>query len=195
MKVEKQLIQSMFSNSSLPRGLALSAFNNVIRPASYEKENQWKRDLEITCSIWKSIYIQNGKGITMELDEQRQDRDYLYGRLLALADHLERGVLWKQNADRPTTAVKLMTNFAAKPYTTWGNIMLQLAPYIKSLNGSQWFQNDIDEVMALFKNNEYEDNHPLTPLYLMGYSQERRKLQKKKQRKQKSIKVELAKEK
>lgn len=178
-KVQKQLIQSMFSNSALPREFAQAAFNNVIRPTSYDKENKWRYDVEVVCSIWKKIYIQSGKEITVELDEQRQDRDYLYGRLLALADHLEGGVLWKQKADRPTTAVKLMTNFVARPYTTWGNIMDQLVPYIKSLKGSQWFQNDIDEVMSLFKDGEYEDNRPLQPLYLLGYSHERRKLQKK----------------
>lgn len=28
----------------------------------------------------------------------------------------------------------------------------------------------IDEIMSLFENGDYEDNKPLSPLYLLGYS-------------------------
>lgn len=55
----------------------------------------------------------------MYLEPNRDDRDYLYGRLLALADNFEESVLRKQGVkDRPTNAIKLMSNFTAKPYTT-----------------------------------------------------------------------------
>ncbi|MFZ2660151.1 MAG: type I-C CRISPR-associated protein Cas8c/Csd1, partial [Bifidobacterium adolescentis] len=40
--------------------------------------------------------------ITMYLEPNRDDRDYLYGRLLALADNFEESVLRKQGVkDRP----------------------------------------------------------------------------------------------
>ena len=47
----------------------------------------------------------------MYLEPNRDDRDYLYGRLLALADNFEESVLRKQGVkDRPTNAIKLMSN-------------------------------------------------------------------------------------
>ena len=88
----------------------------------------------------------------MYLEPNRDDRDYLYGRLLALADNFEESVLRKQGVkDRPTNAIKLMSNFTAKPYTTWGTLWKQLMPYLKSANGGSWFRNEVDDVMALFK--------------------------------------------
>lgn len=78
----------------------------------------------------------------MYLEPNRDDRDYLYGRLLALADNFEESVLRKQGVkDRPTNAIKLMSNFTAKPYTTWGTLWKQLTPYLKSANGGSWFRN------------------------------------------------------
>ena len=97
--------------------------------------------------------------ITMYLEPNRDDRDYLYGRLLALADNFEESVLRKQGVkDRPTNAIKLMSNFTAKPYTTWGTLWKQLMPYLKSANGGSWFRNEVDDVMALFKEGDFEDN-------------------------------------
>lgn len=95
----------------------------------------------------------------MYLEPNRDDRDYLYGRLLALADNFEESVLRKQGVkDRPTNAIKLMSNFTSKPYTTWGTLWKQLTPYLKSANGGSWFRNEVDDVMALFKEGDFEDN-------------------------------------
>lgn len=82
---------------------------------------------------------------------------------------------------RPTNAVKLMSNFVAKPFTTWGTLWKQLMPYLKSANGAPWFQNSVDEVMALFKEGDFEDNRALSPLFLLGYSCQRRESMRKAQ--------------
>ena len=111
----------------------------------------------------------------MYLEPNRDDRDYLYGRLLTLADNFEESVLRKQGVkDRPTNAIKLMSNFTAKPYTTWGTLWKQLTPYLKSANGGSWFCNEVDDVMALFKEGDFEDNKALSPMFLLGYSCQRR---------------------
>ena len=117
----------------------------------------------------------------MELDVTRTDRDYLYGRLLALADDFESGVLYQQGIldTRPTNAVKLMSNFVAKPYSTWGNLWKQLTPYMKSSNLkilklAERFQDNVDNVMALFQDGDYDNSDALSPLFLLGYSSQRR---------------------
>ena len=112
---------------------------------------------------------------TLSKDEQKT-KDIVFGRLLALADYFERGVLLKQQVDRPTNAVKLMSNFIAKPYSTWGALWKQLIPYLKTMNGAEWFQSGIDDVMALFEEGDFEDNKTLSPLFLLGYSSQRRSL-------------------
>lgn len=108
----------------------------------------------------------------MYLEPNRDDCDYLYGRLLALADNFEESVLRKQGVkDRPTNAIKLMSNFTAKPYTTWGTLWKQLTPYLKSANGGSWFRNEADDVMALFKEGDFEDN---TNIHLLSIYQSHR---------------------
>ena len=60
----------------------------------------------------------------MYLEPNRDDRDYLYGRLLALADNFEESVLRKQGVkDRPTNAIKLMSNFHGEALYDVGHIV------------------------------------------------------------------------
>jgi len=179
----KLLIECMFGNFSFPYSLVKMACNNVSKPQSYtDSDGKWRRNLEVACSLAKKYYIQKGDEIKMSLDTTRTDRDYLYGRLLALADNLESYALYKQGSSgtRPTNAIKLWSSFVVKPYSTWGILWRQLLPYINQLKGASWFQSQVVEVMALFQNRDFEDNSPLSPLYLLGYSAQRRELNKNK---------------
>lgn len=174
--------ECMFGGAQFPMSILNAACHKVTRPMGYDNIRVWRRDFEIACSLWKKHYIDETRKqhrqedvITMYLEPNRDDRDYLYGRLLALADNFEESVLRKQGVkDRPTNAIKLMSNFTAKPYTTWGTLWKQLTPYLKSANGGSWFRNEVDDVMALFKEGDFEDNKALSPMFLLGYSCQRR---------------------
>lgn len=156
--VKERLIECMFGGAQFPMSILNAACHKVTKPMGYDNIRVWRRDFEIACSLWKKHYIDETRKqhrqedvITMYLEPNRDDRDYLYGRLLALADNFEESVLRKQGVkDRPTNAIKLMSNFTAKPYTTWGTLWKQLTPYLKSANGGSWFRNEVDDVMALF---------------------------------------------
>lgn len=186
--VKKQLVECMFSNAGLPASLLQPAFHKVIRPLSYDSLSVWQHDFEVACSMWKKYYIDQDKklplnernNITMDLDEKRTDRDYLFGQLLALADNYEYRVLLRQSGgrtpDRTTNAVKLMNNFVAKPSTTWLTLRQQLNPYIISSTNGMFFQNEVDEVMSKFKEGDFESNKPLSSLFLLGYSHKRKQL-------------------
>ena len=117
----------------------------------------------------------------MDLEATRNDRDYLFGRLLAIADRLESRARYKQTGKddtdkRPTNAVRYMTAFASKPMRTWNLIFTQLNPYIQRLNGAEWYQRQIDEIMGLFAPDDFNDK-PLGGKYLLGYSLQRKTLQ------------------
>ena len=199
-KVKKQLVECMFGNRCLPQSLLNAAFRRVIRPQSYtagkdyhKNEMIWRRDFEIACSIWKKHFIERERGCPLEverttmdlleLDDRRRDRDYLYGRLLALADCFELRSQQKKNnaSSRPTNAIRLMSSFSAKPFATWGNLWIQLQPYLKSAymhspSIAKGFQDDIDCVINTFKPGDFENNNALSALFLLGYSHERKYL-------------------
>ena len=117
----------------------------------------------------------------MELDKTCRDRGYLFGRLLAIADRLESHARYLQEGrtggteKRPTNAVRYMSAFASKPLRTWAQIYNQLNPYIQRLNGAEWYQRQIDEIMSLFEADALDDR-PLDGKYLLGYSLQRRAL-------------------
>ncbi len=186
--VKKQLVECMFSSTGFSASLLQPAFHKVTRPLSYDNMSVWRHDLEVACSMWKKHYIDQDKklplsernNITMELDEKRTDRDYLFGQLLALADNYEYRVLLRQSdgktPDRTTNAVKLMNNFVAKPSATWLTLRQQLNPYILASTDGSFFQSEIDEVMSKFREGDFESNKPLSSLFLLGYSHKRRQL-------------------
>lgn len=181
-KVRKQLLECMFGNFALPKSMILMAANRASHPMKFTdsngkfSENDWKRSVNITCALTRKYYKQQKEEIPLELDMNRTDRDYLYGRLLSVADKLERTALYKADKQdtRATNATRLMAAFQVKPYSTWGQLYNQLIPYKNQLNGAVYFQSLIDSILALFKDGEYEDNSPLSPLYLLGYSAQNR---------------------
>lgn len=184
-KVRKQLLECMFGNFALPKSMLEMAGNRASHPMSFNEsngkfnENDWKRSLNITCALARKFYKQQKEEIKLEIDTSRTDRDYLFGRLLSVADKMEGYALYKSGVKRPTNAVKFMSAFQVKPYSTWGQLYNQLIPYKNQLSGAYYFQSLIDEIMELFQNGDYENNSPLSPLYLLGYSAQNRALSKK----------------
>jgi CRISPR-associated protein Csd1 len=182
-KTRKQLLECMFGSIAFPKSMVEMAANRASQPMSFTdsngrfNESEWRRSINITCALARKFFKQHkGEDIELELNENRRDRDYLYGRLLSVADRLERTALYKSDKQdtRTTNAIRLMSAFQVKPYATWLQIYTHLIPYINQLNGAKYYQNLIDSIMVLFKDGEYEDNSPLSPLYLLGFSAQNR---------------------
>lgn len=185
-KTRKQLLECMFGDFGLPKSMVEMAANRASHPMSFTdtngkfNENDWKRSISITCALARKFYKQQKEEIQLELDTSRTDRDYLYGRLLSVADKLERTALYKADKQdtRATNATRLMSAFQVKPYSTWGQLYNQLIPYKNQLNGATFHQSLIDSIMVLFKPRDFENNSPLSPLYLLGYSAQNKALSK-----------------
>ncbi|WP_164914420.1 type I-C CRISPR-associated protein Cas8c/Csd1 [Aminipila luticellarii] len=178
----KQLLECMFGNFAFPKNMVEMAANRASNPMGFMdlngkfSENDWKRALSITCALTRKFYKQQKEEIPLELDTDRTNRDYLFGRLLSVADKLESAALYKADKQntRPTNATKLMSAFRVKPHSTWGILYDQLIPYRNQLNGAGYYQSLIDNILVLFEEGDYEDNSPLSPLYLLGYAAQNR---------------------
>ena len=110
----------------------------------------------------------------MALDPNRKTRDYLYGRLLALAESLEEWALNTAGEGRQTNAARLMQRFSEHPYSTWRTLELALAPYKARLGGkSKKRQRMIDEVVASFNENDFLNDKRLSGEFLLGYHSQR----------------------
>lgn len=123
----------------------------------------------------------------MALEQNRTTRDYLYGRLLAVADHLEYSALSKEEKNRETSAARLMQRFADQPFLTWRNIEIALSPYrsrLKSRSPGLLVRLDkqLDDIMMAFASDDFSRNGRLSGEFLLGFHCERKTLWEKKQR-------------
>ena len=110
----------------------------------------------------------------MALDPSLSSRDYLSGRLLAVADYLEYSVLTDNEINRPTNAMRLMARFAERPYSTWRNLEMALMPYKFRLSSNRpglmaWLNTLLGEIHQLFSVEDFENDRPLSGEYLLGY--------------------------
>lgn len=169
--VVERILPCIIDGQPIPRDIVESAVRRASNRAGLE-DWQFEKTLSIACALFKKF--KQKEDYSMTLDSGRKTRDYLYGRLLALADSLEGWALNKANEDRQTTAARLMNRFAERPYSTWRTIELALSPYKARLGGkSKKRQKMIDEVKDLFKPDDFINDKRLNGEFLLGYSCQR----------------------
>jgi len=129
----ERLLPCIVDGQQIPHDIVDSAIRRACNRVGMEGW-EWNKTVSIACALFRK---RNEKeGYSMALDESRKTRDYLYGRLLALADSLEQWALNKAREDRQTNAARLMQRFAEHPCSTWRTIELSLLPY-KARLGAQ----------------------------------------------------------
>lgn len=172
----ERILPCIIDGQKIPRDI----IESVVRRASNRIgiEN-WEKTLSIACSLYKHFKPQ--EEYSMALDPKRKTRDYLYGRLLAIADHLEGRALHKAGEKRDTNAARYMQQFADHPFKTWRQIELSLAPYIARLGGARYHKSLMDEVMCSFDPiEEFTNDKSLSGEFLIGFHCQRAKLWEKK---------------
>ena len=110
----------------------------------------------------------------MALDLENRSRDYLYGRLLAVAENIEQFALDKADEHRSTTAARLMQRFADRPYSTWRTIELALLPYMQRVqtNAPQFLASRkrmLDEIQNAIDPQDFMKDKALSGEFLLGF--------------------------
>jgi len=181
----ERLLPCIIDGQPVPLGVVLSAARRAANRAGLEPW-EWEKCLGVACSLFRGYSKARGKEYQMALDEERTTRDYLYGRLLALADNIEGYALRLADENRGTTAARLMQRFAERPCTTWRTIELALGPYKSRLRahgrGVGFLtrrEKLLDEIQGLFKADDFTGDRPLTAEFLLGFHCQRAALLKK----------------
>jgi CRISPR-associated protein Csd1 len=169
-----RLLPCIVDGLPIPRDLVESTIRRASNRAGLNNWD-WEKTLSIACALFKK-YKERKESFDMPLDETRNSRDYLYGRLLAIADVLEERALYKNEQKRATNAARYMQQFSQSPFRTWKQIHDSLAPSILRLGGAHYYKNLIAEVESLFDPVDFISNKALTGEYLLGYYCQRQKL-------------------
>lgn len=171
----KRMLPCIVDGQPIPHDLVESVVRRASNRAGLSGYD-WSKALSIACALYRKLNERKEK-YEMSLDETRRTRDYLYGRLLAIADVLEERSLSQAEKNRPTNATRYMQQFSQRPFRTWKQIHDSLTPYFMRLGGkAYYYKNLIAEVETLFTPEDFVANKPLTGEYLLGYYCQRQKM-------------------
>jgi CRISPR-associated protein Csd1 len=167
----ERLLPSIIDGRPVPRDLVEQCVRRASNRAGLEPW-EFEKCLGIACSVYTGFH--NERRYSMALEEERSSRDYLYGRLLAVADRIELKALQLAKENRGTTASRLMQRFSDRPFSTWRNIEGALKPYkdrIRAkysglLNG---YEELLDVIHSKILTANYITDTRLTGEYLLGY--------------------------
>ncbi len=132
-EVAKRWMPCILEGKEIPPDMVNLAVRRASSPVSFKTRSLWKRVLSLACSLVRQQYKKRLKeDWTMALDENCGNRDYLYGRLLALADRVEYQTFDKDDG-RETNAKRYMSAFSQHPFRTWKVLEEKLTPYWNQL--------------------------------------------------------------
>ena len=170
--VYQRLIPYIVCGGRIPQDIVNQLFIRACRYNAFDnKSNNWQRVVNCACGMIRKRIIETKGECTMSLEKECCDRDYLYGRLLAVADYAE-GSTYDDNENRPTNAKRLIEAFSNHPCETWKVLCLSLRPYLNRMNIGKrsYFERMINQITAMFPLDSYNDNSPLSSEFLHAYS-------------------------
>ncbi|WP_040978473.1 type I-C CRISPR-associated protein Cas8c/Csd1 [Oceanobacillus jeddahense] len=176
----ERIIPCIIDNRHIPRDILKNAVQRSSNPVSMENW-EWEKTLSITCALARKSLSEKKEEWNMALNEESTDRSYLFGRLLAVADVLERSALDREEK-RATNAIRYMNSFSKQPARTWLTLQSSLQPYQAKLGvKATYYTKLIDEIADKFKEEDFT-NVPLTEKYLLGLYSQRKSLYTKKEK-------------
>ncbi len=183
----ERLVPCIIDGRQIPWDLVARCVGRVSNRVGMERW-AWEKSLGIACALYRGFFIRHfdlekRREYSMALDDECTNRDYLYGRLLAIAEHVEGIALYAGGESRPTTAERLMQRFSDRPFSTWLTIEKALQPYMQRLHNIRPgflvnMNRCLDDVHALFDPVDYTCETRLSGEYLLGYHCQRRVLKK-----------------
>lgn len=184
----KRLLCCIVDGAPLPKNASISAIHRAEFPLSFKtstgtwKRTAWEDCVRTTCALIRRAQFDDGtkeENLTQNrLNVTCRNRDYLYGRLLAVADVLEQRA--NENNGLPTNAIRLMQFYVQRPAEAWKQLHLQLIPYLEKLgkkgNGASYYLKLFGQIEQQFLVEEKDRtrNDSLGKNFLLGlYAQTR----------------------
>lgn len=173
----ERLVPSITEGKYLPRDLMLSAVHRATAGIGLEPW-EYQKTCGIACALICGYYHRNKKeDFVMTdgkyVDETIGDRSYLFGRILACAEQIERRVQSQTGETRPTNAERLRLVFVQRPAKTTALLQQKLTPYLNRMRANGVSRDKrystLQELVGRLGAEKYT-NKPLNELYLLGYA-------------------------
>lgn len=188
MKEQTQrLVKCMLEKQPVPFDLVQALTLRASTPMAYSRGNR-ERVLSTACAVISKYHFeknrtQKGAEDDMKLDQDNHDRSYLFGRLLAVCEKVER-LTYERGESREPNAIRLQSAYVNHPLQTWKILDGLLNPYFQKLRpGSrEYYRQLISEIIIALQDSDQNIlNQGLKETYLLGYYLQRDALNKKKE--------------
>lgn len=203
-KTIERLIPCILEEKKFPLDLVRKMYNNLCNRKSYS--TTWNSVVCIGCSVIKKYKMdyEEKREVSDVLDTENLERSYLYGRLLAVYEKLERDALdgnklsnegasskTSENSKRSTNAERLWTVYTKTPARTLMIIEDKIRPYKERLQKSRpssyiYYDNLSGTIINRLSETidfENEKNKPLNENFIFGYYAQKQEFYKKRDNK------------
>lgn len=187
--LQLRLLHCVVEAQALPRNMVEAAFHRAVQPLTFTDSKgrwngwSWSKCIAVACAMIREYEI-DGRGSTAPqpvLDVSCTERDYLYGRLLAVAHKLEQDA----SGDGKTNAVRMMARFVQQPGVVWPQLYMKLIPYLHTLGSragegrtrsAHGYQYLLGQIEGLFRIEDIGAAGALSYGFLLGFSAQTREL-------------------
>lgn len=176
----ERLLPCITDGAKIPRDIVKTLVKKCYSPEKYDNYYNWNKVLTITCSVYKKyLYDYGGEEVKMEIDRNSLDISYDCGRLLAVADEIERYAQYSKDNSRTTNAMRYYNRYSRVPCSTWGIIKNKLVPYINVLDKSKKGRdlvNLMGEISAKIDVNKFEQARNLDGRMALGFDAQKQEI-------------------
>lgn len=162
----------------IPSDLIRAAARRASMPQSMNPFVWYNDVLCVVCAMIRFNYENEKGGRTMDkfLEDNVDDRNVLFGRLLAVYDLMEQRAMFERDENgkvkegRTTNARRYWNAFSSRPAKAFKTIKQNMIPYEKKLTGFELkkFEEWTEEIMVHLAGAGF-DNKPLSEMYLPAY--------------------------
>lgn len=177
-KISAELLACILNDKPIPQSILRNLEKQLLNPVVVSDKYAWDELLSLNCALHKNDYGRKGEHYTMALNKENTNRDYLFGRWLAVAHILEENVIRDSEKSRDTNAMRYLHAFQQRPATTLNIIANRLQPYKAKLairNDSllSYYERLFDEILVSFDEADFVDL-PLSARFHFGFSNQRK---------------------
>lgn len=176
----QRLVECRVNRAKIPADILRALVNRASMPMAYER-SIWLTIVFVACAVLNKYEYERGEERQMALEDHLKDRSYLFGRLLAVYEKIEKDT-YNEETQRTTNAIRQMSSFKQKPYSMSDIIYEKIrVPYLEKLPfGLQnFYHKELEHICALLDDlglSPEELNKPLGASFLFGYNLQMEKM-------------------
>lgn len=168
----------------IPADIMKAIISNVSRPEAYSNMT-WDYIRRIACALLKyDKFGGEDKEMDLTIERNLEDRDFLFGRLFAILEHIEQRGYYKQHGKKEERLSVMKRYWSAgvkRPAKTYTAVYENILHYEKNLSPESraYLEKLCSGIVVQLKEIGGFHNSPLKETYIVGYSQQKEELLKK----------------